>query len=68
MKLSSLKSWVVLWPKTLLKINTSSGSTASKGKQLAVPEFSAPPQQLAAPVVSAPPQQPAVPEVSAPPQ
>ncbi|KAK1652854.1 hypothetical protein QYE76_070659 [Lolium multiflorum] len=68
MKLSSLNSRVVLWPKTLIRINTSSGSTARKGKHLAMPQVSVPPQQPAAPVVSAPPQQPAAPVVSAPPQ
>ncbi|KAK1613293.1 hypothetical protein QYE76_036966 [Lolium multiflorum] len=68
LKLTSLKGWVLLWPKTLIRINTSSGSTASKGKHLAVPEVSVPPRQPAAPVVIAPPQQLAAPEVSAPPQ
>ncbi|KAK1651295.1 hypothetical protein QYE76_069100 [Lolium multiflorum] len=79
LNLASLKGWVLLWPKTLIRINTYSGSTASKDKHLAAPQVSvpprqpargvsAPPQQPAAPVVSAPPQQPAAPVVSAPPQ
>ncbi|KAK1604030.1 hypothetical protein QYE76_027703 [Lolium multiflorum] len=53
---------------TLIRINTYSGSTASKDKHLAAPQVSVPPRQLAAPVVIAPPQRPVAPEVSAPPQ
>ncbi|KAK1664268.1 hypothetical protein QYE76_052427 [Lolium multiflorum] len=68
LNLASLKGWVLLWPKTLIRINTYSGSTASKDKHLAAPQVSVPPRQPAAPVVSAPPQQPAAPVVSAPPQ
>ncbi|KAK1605587.1 hypothetical protein QYE76_029260 [Lolium multiflorum] len=73
LNLASLKGWVLLWPKTLIRINTYSGSTASKGKHIAAPQpaapvVSAPPQQPAASVVNAPPQQPVAPEVSAPPQ
>ncbi|KAK1684215.1 hypothetical protein QYE76_045063 [Lolium multiflorum] len=68
LNLASLKGWVLLWPKTLIRINTYSGSTASKDKHLAAPHVSVPPRQPAAPVVSAPPQRPAAQEVSAPPQ
>ncbi|KAK1697981.1 hypothetical protein QYE76_014678 [Lolium multiflorum] len=68
LNLASLKGWVLLWPKTLIRINTYSGSTASKDKHLAAPQVSVPPRQPAAPVVSAPPQRPAAQEVSAPPQ
>ncbi|KAK1651885.1 hypothetical protein QYE76_069690 [Lolium multiflorum] len=68
LNLASLKGWVLLWPKTLIRINTYSGSTASKDKHLAAPQVSVPPRQPAAPVVSAPPQRPAAPVVSAPPQ
>ncbi|KAK1661483.1 hypothetical protein QYE76_049642 [Lolium multiflorum] len=68
LNLASLKGWVLLWPKTLIRINTYSGSTTSKDKHLAAPQVSVPPRQPAAPVVSAPPQQPAAPVVSAPPQ
>ncbi|KAK1611707.1 hypothetical protein QYE76_035380 [Lolium multiflorum] len=53
---------------TLIRINTYSGSTASKDKHLAAPHVSVPPRQPAAPVVIAPPERPAAPEVSAPPQ
>ncbi|KAK1605338.1 hypothetical protein QYE76_029011 [Lolium multiflorum] len=53
---------------TLIRINTYSGSTASKDKHLAAPQVSVPPRQPAAPVVIAPPQRPVAPEVSAPPQ
>ncbi|KAK1668544.1 hypothetical protein QYE76_056703 [Lolium multiflorum] len=68
LNLASLKGWVLLWPKTLIRINTYSGSTASKDKHLAAPHVSVPPRQPAAPVVIAPPERPAAPEVSAPPQ
>ncbi|KAK1652083.1 hypothetical protein QYE76_069888 [Lolium multiflorum] len=68
LNLASLKGWVLLWPKTLIRINTYSGSTTSKDKHLAAPQVSVPPRQPAAPVVIAPPQRPAAPEVSAPPQ
>ncbi|KAK1692077.1 hypothetical protein QYE76_008774 [Lolium multiflorum] len=68
LNLASLKGWVLLWPKTLIRINTYSGSTASKDKHLAAPQVSVPPRQPAAPVVIAPPQRPVAPEVSAPPQ
>ncbi|KAK1666234.1 hypothetical protein QYE76_054393 [Lolium multiflorum] len=68
LNLASLKGWVLLWPKTLIRINTYSGSTASKDKHLAAPQVSVPPRQPAAPVVIAPPQRPAAPVVSAPPQ
>ncbi|KAK1670637.1 hypothetical protein QYE76_058796 [Lolium multiflorum] len=67
LNLASLKGWVLLWPKTLIRINTYSGSTASKDKHLAAPHVSVPPRQPA-PVVIAPPERPAAPEVSAPPQ
>jgi hypothetical protein len=50
LKVSKLKGWLMLWPKTLIRLNTTSGSTASKEKQVA-------PQQPA-PEVCAPPQQP----------
>ncbi|KAK1682605.1 hypothetical protein QYE76_043453 [Lolium multiflorum] len=68
LNLASLKGWVLLWPKTLIRINTYSGSTASKDKHLAAPQVSVPPRQPAVPVVIAPPQRPAASVVSAPPQ
>ncbi|KAK1614363.1 hypothetical protein QYE76_019880 [Lolium multiflorum] len=49
LNLASLKGWVLLWPKTLIRINTYSGSTASKDKHLAAPHVSVPPRQPAAP-------------------
>jgi hypothetical protein len=57
LKVSELKGWLLIWPKTLIRTNTTSGSTASKRKQVA-------PQQPAL-EVSAPPKHP-TPEVSAP--
>ena len=44
LNLASLKGWVLLWPKTLIWINTYSGSTASKYKHLAAPHVSVPPR------------------------